>query len=73
MVTINWDEYKIYKKYSHKEDNFLILLDFIRSYYNMINTNDIYQTIYSDEIGVLMLKKRDIIDSEGLEKYLFSR
>ena len=71
MANINWNEFKVYKTHSHKTDNFLILLDFIKSYYNMMGALDIYNTIAHDETGALMLKKRNIADAEGLEKYLF--
>ena len=35
MLKINWDEFKEYKQTRHKKvDNFITLLDFIKSYYN---------------------------------------
>ena len=73
MVTINWDEYKEFKKYTHREDNFLILLDFIKSYYNMSSAFDIFDVLQNDETAQLMLAKRKIKDAEGLEKYLFKK
>lgn len=71
MVNINWDEFKIFKQHSHKEDNFTILLDFIKSYYNMNNPTDVYDTLVNDDTAKMMLDKRDIVDAEGLETYLF--
>ncbi len=71
MVKINWDEYKEYKKYSHSDDNFEILLDFMKSYYNMISPVEVYETLVADGLGQMMLEKRSIDDAEGLEKYLF--
>jgi len=71
MVKINWDEYKVFKQHSHKDDNFEILLDFIKSYYNMSSPMDIYDSLSCDGIGQMMLEKRDITDAEGLESYLF--
>ena len=71
MVTINWAEYKEFKKYTNKNDNFEILLDFIKSYYNMSSPQDIYEVLCADETAQLMLAKRKIEDAEGLEKYLF--
>jgi len=71
MIQINWNEFKDFKKHSHREDNFSILLDFIKSYYNMINPVDVYETLVFDETAKMMLEKRDISDPEGLEKYLF--
>ncbi len=71
MVNINWDEFKIFKKHSHKDDNFTILLDFIKSYYNMSSPMDVYDTLAHDGTGKMMLDKRDIVDAEGLERYLY--
>ncbi len=71
MVNINWDEFKVFKQDSHKDDNFTILLDFIKSYYNMMSPMDIYDTLAYDDTGKMMLKKRDIVDAESLETYLF--
>ena len=71
MVKINWDEYKVYKQDSNKDDNFEILLDFIKSYYNMIGIFDIYDVLLNDELAKMMLEKRDIVDAEDLENYMF--
>ncbi len=71
MVDINWGEFKLYKQHSSKEDNFIILLDFIKSYYNMTNPVDLYELLVSDATGMMMLEKRYISDAEGLENYLF--
>lgn len=71
MVKINWDEFKEYKKHSHREDNFEILLEFMKSYYNMSSPFDVYDSLSVDGIGQMMLEKRDISDAEGLETYLF--
>jgi len=71
MIKINWDEYKEHKKYSVRNDNFEILLEFMKSFYNMNNPSDIYEVFREDETAVLMLNKRDIKDAEDLENYLF--
>lgn len=72
MLNINWDEYKEYKKHTHKKaDNFTILLDFMKSYYNMASPVDMYDTLVYDELAKMMLEKRDIRDAEGLESFLF--
>jgi len=71
MIQINWDEYKEYKRSSHKEENFEILLDFIKSYYNMTNPSDIYASLVNDTLAQMMLEKHDISDDEALENYLF--
>jgi hypothetical protein len=72
MVAINWNEFKEFKKHRHgQNDNFSELLEFIKSYYNMSNPNDIYETLKNDDLSEMMLEKRDITDAEGLESYLF--
>ena len=73
MIQINWDEYKEYKRSSHKKENFEILLDFIKSYYNMTNPADIYASLVNDDIGQMMLEKHDINDDEAMENYLFRK
>ena len=71
MVRIDWDEYKEFKKYSTRDDNFEILLEFIKSYYNMFSTSEVYATLHADDIAQMMLDKRNICDAEGLEKFFF--
>ena len=71
MAKIDWDEYKQYKQFSVKKDNFEILLEFIKSYYNLVHAQGIYDMLREDEIAQLMLNKRSIKDAEGLEAYLF--
>ena len=72
MIDIEWNEFKFFKQYStKKDDNFEVLLDFLKSYYRMTSIKEIYETIYNDEIAQLMLKKRDIDSVESLEKYIF--
>ena len=73
MITINWKEYKDFKKYSSKGDNFVILLNFLKSYYNMINPVDIYEVLYYDDTAKLMLDKRSIASPEDLETFLFKQ
>jgi hypothetical protein len=73
LLKINWDEFKEYKQTRHKKaDNFITLLDFIKSYYHMRSPMDIYDILHYDELAQMMLDKRGIADAEGLEKYLFS-
>ena len=71
MVKINWDEFKEFKKDSHRDDNFFILLDFMKSYYNMLSPSDIYDSLRVDDLAIMMMNKRNINDAEGLEGYLF--
>jgi len=74
LLKINWDEFKEYKQTRHKKtDNFITLLDFIKSYYHMKSPIDIYDILRYDELAQMMLEKRDIIDAQGLEKYLFGK
>lgn len=73
MVKINWDEYKEYKKHSSKEEKFDILLDFLKSYYNMTNPMDLYDSLANDGLGQMMLEKHDITDDEAMENYLFKQ
>ena len=71
MAKINWDEYKEYKRYSVKKDNFVILLDFIKSYYNITNAFDIFDILIHDETAKMMLEKRNIENAESLEDFIF--
>jgi len=71
LANINWAEYKEYKKYTAKKDNFAILLDFIKSYYNMTNPFDIFDILSEDETAKMMLDKREITDAEKLENFMY--
>ena len=71
MLIINWDEFKEYKKHSHRKDNFMNLLAFIKSYYNTTNAVDIFKSLKNDPIGEMMLDKRSIDTPEDLENYIF--
>lgn len=72
MININWDEFKTFKQYSaKKDDNFEVLLDFLKSYYNMTSPVEIYETMANDDIAPMMLEKREIQSSADLEKYLY--
>lgn len=71
MSRINWEEYKEYKQHRAEKDNFVILLHFIKSYYNVSTPVDIFDMLVEDELALMMLEKRDISDAEGLEAYLF--
>jgi hypothetical protein len=72
LIDINWDEFKFFKQYSNKkDDNFEVLLDFLKSYYNMTNIKEMYETMANDDIAQLMLNKRELSSVEALEKYLF--
>lgn len=71
MARIDWDEYKEYKKTSVRNDNFEILLEFMKSYYNMTNPTEMYDVLRADDIAEMMLAKRSIVDAESLETILY--
>jgi len=73
MVKINWDEYKEYKLHTHKQENFEILIDFMKSYYNINNPADIFESLQVDGLAQMMLEKHNIKDDEDLENYMFQR
>ncbi|SFV74489.1 hypothetical protein MNB_SM-3-1401 [hydrothermal vent metagenome] len=71
MINIDWDEFKEFKKYTHSRDNFEITLRYLKSYYNISTPIDVYETLKNDDIGQMMLRKRNIASAEDLEHYLF--
>lgn len=69
---IDWSEFKAFRATSTKDqDNFMAMLDFLKSYYKMFSVLDIYNTLKNDETSNMMLEKRNITDAEGIERYLF--
>jgi len=76
MSKINWDEYKKYKKETaniDELDNFGLLLEFLRSYYNKHSPFEVFDILNEDALGKMMLEKRDISKPEYLEDYLFKK
>ncbi len=76
MSKIDWDEYKHYKQQRQtidELDNFELLLEFLRSFYNKSSSFEVFDILSSDEIGEMMLQKRDIKKPEQLEDYLYKR
>jgi len=76
MAKINWDEYKTYKyERDDKEtlDNFEILLEFLRSFYNKTSSFEVFDMLENDPLGKMMLDKREISQPDQLEEYLFRR
>jgi len=72
VKNIDWGEFKAFRATSTKEqDNFMTLIDFLKSYYNMFSIEDIYETLKNDETSNMMLEKRNITDAEGIENILF--
>jgi len=74
VLKINWDEYKEFKKHRHKKgDNFTSLLEFMKSYYNMISPREMFEVLMADDLAQMMLEKREIKDAEDLENFLFKK
>ena len=71
MASIDWKEYKEFKEHSNKEDRLLIAIDFLRSYYNMNNASDMFDMLKNDDVGNMLLERKDITDAEGLENLMF--
>jgi len=67
----DWDEFKEYKKYNRKNDKLELAIDFIKSYYNIQSASSIFEILVNDEIGKMMLEKREISTPEGLENFMF--
>ena len=76
MSKINWEEYK---KFKHERenldelDNFEVLLEFLRSFYNKTSSFEVFDILNEDELGKMMLTKREMTRPEDLEKYLYKR
>lgn len=75
MIEIDWQEYKFYKKTgflkSELKDNFDILLEFLKKHYKITAAQELFDTIQADEIGMMMLCKRELDKIELFEKYLY--
>ena len=74
MGQISWDQFKEYKQSREnpkKLDNFEMLLEFIRSFYNKQSAYDIFDILAEDELSRMMMQKRNISEPEDLEDYLF--
>lgn len=71
MVKINWDGYKDFKVHSNaKDDNFIVLVNFMKSYYNMNSPRDLFESFANDDLAKMMLEKREIKSSADLESFL---
>ena len=71
LIRIDWDEYKEHKKMTVRENKLEIVLEFLKSYYNMTNPSDVYETLKADDIGQLLLGKYEINNDVDLENILF--
>jgi len=73
MMKINWDEFKAFKKdYGNprQRDNFTLLIEFLRSFYNVTDIYELYNSLEEDELSQMMMQKRQITSVTILEKYL---
>ena len=73
MATIDWEEYREFRTHSVQEDKLRITIDFIKSYYNKHTVFDIYDMLSEDDIGQMMLEKREITSAEALENFMFKQ
>ena len=71
LIRIDWDEYKEHKKSSMRTHKLEMVMEFLKSYYNMNNPSDIYQTLKADDIGQMLLEKYNIKNDIDLEDMLF--
>lgn len=72
VPNIDWEEYKEFRRLSLRDDKFVILLDFLKSYYNITNPYDVFDSLQADELGLLMMQKREIEDAQDLERFMRS-
>ena len=72
MNSIDWEEFKTFKAYSSKKgDNFEVLLDFLKSFYSITSSKELFEIMLDDDTAQLMLRKREFHCVEDLEKHLF--
>lgn len=74
MKQINWEQFKHYKQERPNPtgmDNFQLLIEFIRGYYNIVHIDDLFDMINEDDLSRQMLNKREITSSILLEEYLY--
>lgn len=71
LISIDWDEYREHRKMSVRENKLEVVLEFLKSYYNMMNPSDMYETLKADDIGQMMLEKHNVKSDIDLENILF--
>jgi len=71
LTEIDWNEFKEYKKYNVQDDKLDMVVAFIKSYYNIQNAREIYNMLSVDDIGQMLIEKREIASAEGLESFMF--
>jgi hypothetical protein len=73
MMKINWDEFKAFKQdygNPHRRDNFGLLIEFLRSFYNVTDLYELYASLENDELSLMMMQKRQITSVTILEVYI---
>jgi len=70
-MIIDWEEYKEFKRYTVQTDKFRILIDFLKNYHRVSVVSDIYDVLQEDTVGLMMLKKKEITNSDDLENFMF--
>ncbi len=72
-MKIDWQEYKefrISKEEAGEKDKFYILVEFLKSFYNIHSLETIYDIVKKDTLSSLMLKKNEISSYDDFESYL---
>ncbi len=72
-MKIDWQEYKefrISKEEAGEKDKFYILVEFLKSFYNIHSLETIYDIVKKDTLSSLMLKKNEISSYDDFENYL---
>ncbi len=70
MTSIELDEYKEHKKMSIRSDSFERLIEFMKSYYNMHNPDELFDTLKNDDTAVTMLNKCSITSAASMNQFL---
>ncbi|MGD9969041.1 MAG: hypothetical protein AB7S65_01170 [Sulfuricurvum sp.] len=74
MDAINWKQFKIFKeKYVNTAglDNFLLLIEFIRTLDNLISPDDMFEILDNDDLSRQMLQKRSLDNPVELQEFLY--
>lgn len=71
MAEFSWEEYKEFRQTTSQTDKLKIAIDFMRSYYNITNPKDMFHMLAADDIGLMMLNKRNISSADGLESFMY--
>jgi hypothetical protein len=75
-MKINWDEFKAFKQdygNPHRRDNFGLLIEFLRSFYNVKDIYVLYDSLENDELSQMMMQKRQITSVTSLEMYIIKK